>query len=406
MYKKLIYYIIKKLNKRKIILFLFLALIYISFKYESFCKDKLYKSIHSLSKFQKELLNYYFDNIYTSFEKVKYREIYSLISLFTLKNYSNLSDEILKPILKFELLKDLQIKPNKTLNYTNKVVYVDKSFNFGNSMILLNNLLYYSEILNLTNIYLNSNEKWPIFRNISTDKFKITFISPLDSDSNYTNYIIFDKKLLYFQKIFKPEIRIHLLKDEIKNNLPKIIVDENALYIHIRSGDIFQYKAKYNINYAQPPLCFYQKILTTFIFKNIIYLNIIYLLSLDQSNPIINKLISEFPHIILTHNSLEIDSSILLNAYNIVGSVSSFLTTSLIINDNLKNFFEYDIYCLSQKYLHLHHDIYQYPIKFKIYRMKPSKNYLIGMFPWRNNKMQIYLMLNEKCGNFDLIVPS
>ena len=376
MYKKLIYYIIKKLNKRKIILFLFLALIYISFKYESFCKDKLYKSIHSLSKFQKELLNYYFDNIYTSFEKVKYREIYSLISLFTLKNYSNLSDEILKPILKFELLKDLQIKPNKTLNYTNKVVYVDKSFNFGNSMILLNNLLYYSEILNLTNIYLNSYEKWPIFRNISTDKFKITFISPLDSDSNYTNYIIFDKKLLYFQKIFKPEIRIHLLKDEIKNNLPKIIVDENALYIHIRSGDIFQYKAKYNINYAQPPLCFYQKIF------------------------------SEFPHIILTHNSLEIDSSILLNAYNIVGSVSSFLTTSLIINDNLKNFFEYDIYCLSQKYLHLHHDIYQYPIKFKIYRMKPSKNYLIGMFPWRNNKMQIYLMLNEKCGNFDLIIPS
>ena len=46
----------------------------------------------------------YFDNIYTTFEKVKYREIYSLISLFTLKNYSNLSDEILKPILKFELL--------------------------------------------------------------------------------------------------------------------------------------------------------------------------------------------------------------------------------------------------------------------------------------------------------------
>ena len=73
-------------------------------------------------------------------------------------------------------------------------------------------------------------------------------------------------------------------------------------------------------------MCFYQKILTTFIFKNI------YLLSLDQSNPIINKLISEFPHIILTRNSLEIDYSILLNAYNIVGSVSSFLTTSLIIS--------------------------------------------------------------------------
>ena len=79
--------------------------------------------------------------------------------------------------------------------------------------------------------------------------------------------------------------------------------------------------------------------------------------------------------------------------------MSSFLTTLLIINENLKNFWEYDNYRLSQKYLHLHHDIYQYPINFTIYKMKSSLQYMKAMFPWRSNKEQIDLMLNEKCNN-------
>ena len=39
--------------------------------------------------------------------------------------------------------------------------------------------------------------------------------------------------------------------------------------------------------------------------------------------------------------------------------------------------------------------------------MKPSITYLNKMFPWKNNKQQILLMLNEKCNNsFDIIKPS
>ena len=87
--------------------------------------------------------------------------------------------------------------------------------------------------------------------------------------------------------------------------------------------------------------------------------------------------------------------------------MSSFLTTLLIINDNLKNFWEYDNYRLSQKYFHLHHDIYDYPIHFIIYKMKSSYRYLNDMFPWKNTKKQISLMLNEKCNNnFEIIKPS
>ena len=136
-------------------------------------------------------------------------------------------------------------------------------------MILLNNLLYYCEILKIKNIYLNSKRKWPITRNFTSNKINITLIESSIIDLSQKNIFKFDKKLLYFQKVFKSEIRIDFLKNEIKKNLPKINVNKNDLYIHIRSGDIFNYNAGRNINYAQPPLCFYENLLNKFKFKKI-----------------------------------------------------------------------------------------------------------------------------------------
>ena len=287
---------------------------------------------------------------------------------------------------------------NNIDNNLSKVAYIDESYNFGNSMVLLNNLLYYCEILDIKTIYLNKNRKWPIYQNFTSNKININLISPLNCDLNKNNIFIFDKKLIYFQSIFKPEIRINILKDQIKKYLPKINIIEKDLYIHVRSGNIFQYIDRKNINYAQPPLCFYETVLNNFKFRNI------YILAIDKSNPIINKLIEHFPQIILTQNLLEQDISILSNAYNIIGSMSSFLTTLIIINENLKNFWEYDNYRLSQKYLHLHHDIYQYPINYTIYKMKSSLKYMNTMFPWRSSKIQIDLMLNERCNKkFEII---
>ena len=216
------------------------------------------------------------------------------------------------------------LKMNSSLE--DKIVYVEKSFNFGNSLVLLNNLIYYCEILNIKSIYLNSYYKWPISQNISYGKMSISLISPININLNNDNIIIFDKKLIYFQKVFKPEIRINVLKSEIKRNLPEIKINENDLYIHIRGGDIFAYKAKGNINYAQPPLCFYINVISKFKFRNI------FILSKDNSNPIIKLLVREYPQIFLTHNSIEIDISLLLNAFNLIGSMSSFLTTIIILN--------------------------------------------------------------------------
>jgi len=346
--------------------------------------------INKYKVIQKQLLNH-------KIRSFKYKEIKNVISLFSLNDLSKLANNITKYKMKNELLNELQKNPKKlkmNSSLEDKIVYIDKSFHFGNSLVLLNNLIYYCEILNIKSIYLNSNYKWPISQNISYEKMNISIISTININLNDDNIIIFDRKLIYFQKVFKPEIRINILKSEIKRNFPEIEINENDLYIHIRGGDIFAYKAKGNINYAQPPLCFYIKVISKFKFKNI------FILSVDKSNPIIKLLISEYPQIILTHNSLEIDISILINAFNLIGSMSSFLTSIIILNENLRNFFEYDNYSLSQKYLHLHHDIYKYKINYSIYKIKPSTKYLKEMFPWKNSKEQRKLMINEKCNDF------
>ena len=266
-------------------------------------------------------------------------------------------------------------------------------------MVILNNLLYYCEILNITNIYLNSEMNWPISHDIISNKINITLIQKKYIDITNKSIGIFDKNYIYFQRIFKPEIRLDILKNEIKKNLPHININPKDLFIHIRSGDIFKYKFSKDSNYAQPPLCFYKSILNKFNFSKV------YIIAENKENPLIEILIKEFPNILYTNNKLEQDLAILSNAYNIVGSISSFFTTLIIINENLKVIWEYDHYLLTEKYLHLHHDIYNYKINYSIYRMLPSIKYKTEMFPWKNSNQQRELMINEKCENFQLISP-
>ena len=92
-----------------------------------------------------------------------------------------------------------------------------------------------------------------------------------------------------------------------------------------------------------------------------------------------------------------------MNAYNIVGSISSLFTTTIIFNENLKNVWEYDLYRLPEKYFHLHHDIYNYKIKYSIYKMIPSEKYKKMMIPWINSRQQRELMIHEKCKDFKLV---
>ena len=388
----------EKIINSFIIVFLILIIIIINF-YIKCEKKKLTKKLRALLPFQRKIINNYISSISSKYKFIKEQERFKLISLLSLPKFSDIKNDTLKSDLKQKLLKELQTK-NKYKNLSNiKFAYIDKTYRFGNALILLNNLLYYCEILNITNIYLNSRKKWPINENITSKKINISFTLKKNINLEENNICILDKKFIYYQRTLKPEIRIDRLKYEIKKNLPKIIVNPNDLFIHIRSGDIFKYKSNKGMSYAQPPLCFYQSIINIFKFRNI------FIISQDKRNPVIDLLIKNFQQIIFTNNSLNLDLALLLKAYNIVGSISSFFTTLIIINDNLKILWEYDLYRLPEKYLHLHRDIYNYKINYLIYKMKPSKKYKNIMFPWINSKQQREFMIKEKCTNFELVKP-
>ena len=133
-----------------------------------------------------------------------------------------------------------------------------------------------------------------------------------------------------------PQVRIHLLRTEILKNLPFVKTKDNDLYIHIRGGDVFSSSPHHG--YAQPPLCFYEKIIKNRVFKNI------YIISMDRSNIIVNALIKKYKNIVYNLNSIEYDMSLICRAFNIVASVSSFLFSGIKLNNNLKELWEYDIF--------------------------------------------------------------
>ena len=54
--------------------------------------------------------------------------------------------------------------------------------------------------------------------------------------------------------------RLKILRQEIINNIPKFVTNHDEIIIKIRSGDIFINDT--NPVYSQPPLCFYEKIIT------------------------------------------------------------------------------------------------------------------------------------------------
>ena len=292
-------------------------------------------------------------------------------------------------------------KNKKIMNYSsiNKYFIYCKA-EFGNLLIILNKIIFYNRFFSYNNVVLDKKNAWFIKNRIYIKKYNITL--EVDDINKYKNNLHLLKpnniylncfEFFYFPFKIKPDITINLLKNEILKNIPKTIVSPDDLYIHIRSGDIFNYFPFRT--YAQPPLCFYEKIFDNFNFKKKILIT-----NKERNNPIIKKIIKLYPEIITLNNSLEKDISYLINAYNIIGSISSFLITNLLLNFNLKFLWDYNIYQIKEKIYHLHYDLFKFPNNnFTIYRMEPSPYYKKNMLIWKNNKKQRYIMLNEKCTN-------
>lgn len=252
----------------------------------------------------------------------------------------------------------------------------------GNALIMLNNLINICENIMCKNIIcpggLNKFIKKPIFYkeyNITIFPNPYYLKIPLD-------IIISKKEAFWFHYKNKPNyMRLKIIRNEVLNNIPKYIANQNDLYINIRSGDIFLNKI--NHMYSQPPLCFYQKIINENNYRNI------YLLSNGHENPVIDKLLILYHNIKYIHGSIEFDASVIINAYNFVMPISTFPETLINLNTNLKKLYIYDL-------LRAYKQNYTYTI----YKMSPSPKYSKLMErKWKKSKEQLDLMLSENCIN-------
>ena len=265
------------------------------------------------------------------------------------------------------------------LNYTEK---------FGNQLILLNKVIFFCEILRCKKIILNKNIYWFLKRKIIDREYNM--IIEIDKESNYRNKdIIIDntRNFFWYFNIFEPEYRPNLIQKELINNLPKIKVNPNALYVYIRSGDIF---INFYRDYIQPPLCFYRLLLSYFKF------NQIYLIAENENNPVISQLLIQFPNIIFQKNSIKLDISYLINAYNIVGAYSTFLNYIIKYNDNLKSFWYFDFkFNNFYYYIFFSFILYHHVNQYKMY----ESNYYKVMQKCSTIKCKKDIMINYTCSN-------
>ena len=357
-------------------------------------KDEMYFKGEKVPK--SKLIDDYLINITDKYKYDKNEERQKFNFYYYLPEYSN-EPEIQKEIRKkfYELISH---KKRKIINKIDKI-YLERNNPFGNNVPCINNAIFYCEVLGCNQIILRNGgnkRRWLITQPVYIEKLNITIMQGSNIDCHSDNVLCFYKYWdLLYPFILTPQIRIQYIKDEVLRNLPNVNINPDDLYIHIRGGVIFTYLPVKT--YAQPPLCFYEKIINTTKYKNI------YILAVDKKNPVLRPLIKKYQNIIYEKHNFEYDISLLVHAFNIVLSISSFSISAIKFNDNLKNVYEYDIYHLSEMFAHLHHYVYKLEKKFEVHSMRPSERYKSKMFSWSRSSKKIGLMFEDNCP-YDFVI--
>ena len=363
-----------------------------------YCNDNNYINYKHEKILKSQLIDNYLSRISDDYKLEKQNENERFYKYFNLVEYPE-NNLIIQQELKTKLLKEISKLKNQTVTNL-ETFFISIHPPFGNSLITLNNAIFYCEVVNCHNIILNPspNRKWLITKLVNISNLNITIMQGSNIDCKNKNILcLFKKWDTFYPKIIIPKLKIDLIENEILRNLPNVSVEPNELYIHIRGGDAFKINPlKF---YAQPPLCFYEKIIENEKFKNI------YIVSMDNSNIIIDALTKKYNKIIYKINNLEHDISLLCNAYNIALSVSSFVISAIKLNNNIKNLWEYDLIRLSEKFLFLHPHIFEYKLNYIYHTMKPSDEYVNKMFLWNKTQEQIKLMLEDNCP-YDFVIKN
>ena len=384
----------KKISKILYIIFLFLINIYmyifVSGNFLLFSK-KENESNYDWRKNTQELIDKQISilngKLFEEFE----RDYNRCKFYFTFRDYDEKGNLTYKNEMKEQLIQKFSNRYEKDFRYV-KNIAINKPFSFGNQISAINNIIYYCEILGIKNIYFNSKEDFYLKNDTVTDKIHIWIIPKDKYDCSSKETFCGQLFINFFYPVeFKPKRRSLILKDEIKRNLPQVKINKDDLYIYIRAGDSFYSNVRNG--YIPSPYCFYERIITKFKFNDI------YIISIDDKHPAIGKLMSTFPKIKHQSKNVKTDIALLMNAYNLANSMSSFTQVAISFNDNLENLFDYEAYKASEALLHFHYDIDKLNRRFNVYRMKPSENYLRNIYNWCNTQEQRQLILEENCIN-------
>ena len=300
-------------------------------------------------------------------------------------------------------LKDkIYIMMKKNITNINSL-YIKGALRFGNYLISLNNAIIFCEVLGCKKIILEYNRNGFINNKIFYEKYNIIIDSNCSFNFIDNNSIIVDVRFFFYRLNFTDfgkVNRFYVLRKEIINNLPKVKLNFDDLFIYIRGGDIFRILNKSVQHYTQPPLCFYKRILNEFNFRKVT------IISEDKFNPVISVLLEEYSYIKYNKNNIKLDISYLVNSYNIVSATSSFILSIFKLNQNLKFVWEYDFYKFIERYLLLHYSVYTFSLNYIIYKMNIHDHYKKLMYPFHNSKDQRNVMIKERCeNNFNIILP-
>lgn len=280
----------------------------------------------------------------------------------------------------------------QTQIYKNNLTFIETIFagnrRVGNSLFILNSLIYICEIIKCKKIIspegLKPIIKNPIFyKEYNITIFPYSYISKIKIDLKLRGQKI--NRFIYSNKPKK--MKLLIIKKEILNNVPKYNGNLNDLIIKMRSGDIF--RNHIHPKYSQPPLCFYQKILNKNKFNNI------YILSNGHENPVVDELLKIYPKIKYKEGSLIEAISIIIYSYNFVMPVSTFPQALIIFNSNLRNLYIFERFS----------KIFQIN-NYNVHIMRASDKYIRIMKKWNKTKEQLNLMINDKCIDRELVTLS
>ena len=304
----------------------------------------------------------------------------------TIYNSVNTSNQAII-LNKEQLLKLISINIGKNISSV-KSIFLSQKTKFENLIVIINNAIFYCEILECKNIILDNKYYWFIRRIVKYKKNKLIITKDKIDNLKKSNLII-DKtnNLLNLPSCFKIDSKINVIKNEILTNLPKVIVNKNDLYIFIKSSYFLK---KSSDLYIHPPYCFYQTILNNYNFSNV------KIISEFRNDPIINKLIYEYKNIIYEKIKIKYMISYLVNAYNIVGASSNFLNIIISLNENL-------LYLWKFEFLNENDDDL-YNKKIIIFKMLASKQYKDSLINSQDTFSQIYLVLSNKCENNFILI--